>query len=66
MQPPQSKLNLYVAIKEYIIVLSVVINYKHLHVTYFMQEVITSAHTVDNGYLIIWRCFTKVKGHKNL
>jgi hypothetical protein len=40
-------------------------NYKHLHQIYFMQKVITSSHTIDNGYLIIWGCFTKVKAHKS-
>jgi len=30
----------------------------------FKQKVITSVHTVDNRYLIIWGCFTNVKAHK--
>jgi hypothetical protein len=52
-QPPKSKLNVYIVVKKHVKVLSVLVNEKHLHQIYFMQKVITSSHTVDNGYLII-------------
>ena len=29
-----------------------------------MENVITSLHTGDNRYLIIWGCVTKIKAHK--
>jgi hypothetical protein len=64
-QPPQSKLSIYVVVKVHLKVLSVLMNYKHLHQIYLMQNVITSSHAVDNGYLFIRGCFTKVKAHKS-
>jgi hypothetical protein len=57
--PAQGKLNAYVVVKEQLNVLSVPVSCKHIHLTYFMQKVITSGHIVDNGYLIIWGRFTR-------
>jgi hypothetical protein len=54
----------YVVFKEHLKVLSVLMNYKPLHLTYFMKKYITSAHTVYSGYRIICGYFTKVKVHQ--
>jgi len=45
-------------------VVSVLMNCKHFHLTYFIRKVITTAHAVDKRYLIIWGCFTEVKARK--
>jgi len=34
-------------------IVTVLINYKHLHLCCIMQKVITSAHTVDDRYIIL-------------
>jgi hypothetical protein len=57
------KLNVYVVAKQRPCVLTVLMNYKHLHPIYFMQKVNILTH-VDNEYLIMWERFTKVKDHK--
>jgi hypothetical protein len=56
---PVKKFNVHVVIKEYLNVLTMVMNSKH-----FMQKVIMSVNIVNEWYLNIWGCFTKVKAHK--
>jgi hypothetical protein len=52
--------------KENLNILSMLINYKHYHLTYFMQKVITSVHSVNNQYTTIWGYFSKVKACQRL
>jgi hypothetical protein len=52
--------------KENLNVLSMLMNYKHFHLTYFMQKVITSVHSVNNQYATIWGYFSKVKACQRL
>jgi hypothetical protein len=54
-------LNVYVVIKEDRNVLLMLMNYKYVQVTYFMQKIITFPHTVDNQYAVNWGCLIKVK-----
>ena len=53
-------------VKENLNVLSMLMNYKHLHLTYFMQKVITSVHSVNKQYTTIWGYFSKVKACQRL
>jgi len=39
-------------------IVTVLINYKHLHLCYMVQNLITSAHTVDDRYIIFYVCWT--------
>ena len=62
---PQKTGHAYIA-KENLNVLSMLMNYKHYHLTYFMQKVITSVHSVNNQYTTIWGYFSKVKARQRL
>ena len=39
---------------------SVLMNYEHFCPIYFVLETITSAHHIENSYIIIMSCFTEV------
>lgn len=53
-------------VKENLHVMPVLRNYTHLHVSRFMQKVVTSALSVDRRSLIIWRCFSEAKAHQTV
>jgi len=53
-------------VKENLNVLCMLMNYKHFHLNYFMQKVITSVHSVNNQYTTIFGYFSKVKACQRL
>lgn len=50
--PPTKKLNVRDVVKKDGIILPVLMNYKHFHVTYFLYKFITPVNVVDNRRLI--------------
>lgn len=56
---PIKKFNVCVFIKEYLKVLTMIMNYKHFH-----AKCCTPLNTVNKWYQNIWGCHTKVQAYK--